>query len=371
MVDDWSFRQPGGLGAGSPRENANAIEEELREIRTLLRGAPVHLILFVEDDLAEARVSGVDGVVETGYDPLADGSIRLLTLQKLHGVPLAATRYPYTLAGGRFRCATPLPSNYHPPIGPPNPYPPAREGYIWPGSADFAAAFGWLREGATTALELDPTIPDYFISCVTTPIVTHVLTVGGRVVWIPQPIALHQAIVQVLIHWVPGPRLTEGLRILSAAGAEQDDPLTRSELLSFQSSSTGGREARARPEERSTPTFLDAVSFLRGVSPGKPALYMLPFDGLRALATVTGNVYEPATFPILTARLAQLPGFHGFGVARSDDPLAVSARGSTETVLRVDGRHGRIFLSGIRPRTAPYVLSWMEGDEKYRLVPMM
>ncbi len=121
---------------------------------------------------------------------------------------------------------------------------------------------------------------------------------------------------------------------------------------------------------RVAPAFAEAIRFLQGTETGRPAVFVLSFEGLRAVAAVTGVQYDPATFPLVAASYLRLPGFHAVVTARADNPLAATSEGIQDTSLRADSLYGRVFLSGIRPGTLPFILSWDEGDARYKLVPM-
>jgi hypothetical protein len=368
VVDHWTSRATGAAGGAPSGEAPSRTDErEIQALRSALEGTATHLIIVAESAPSAPVVSGVDGLIETGFEPTPNGRIRLLTLRKLRGVPIATPEYPYSLAEGRFRCAMPLPPNFQPPIGPPDPSPFERDGFLWPGSTAFAKVFGWLRLGAITSIELGQAIPDYFAPAITTPLLAHTLLVGGRAVVVPMPTRLPEEVVSTLLQWVPSTTLKRNLRILSAGGSEAD-PLLKKILFALRPNES--KRASTTAAARVTPAFDDVVRFLRETEPGKPALYLLCFDGLRAVAAVTGIEYDPATFPIIVARYAQLPGFHGVAVARVGDPLAVTIQDHAETFLHADSRHGRLFLSGVRPETVLHGLSWGEGAAHYRLIPM-
>jgi hypothetical protein len=368
VVDHWTANDTGNADPAQGGDAfANADEREIQALRSALEGTATHLIILAESVPSATAVSGVDGVVETGYEPTPNGRIRLLTLRKLRGVPIATPEYPYSLAEGRFRCAMPLPPNFRPPIGPPDNAPIDRPGFLWPGSTAYAKVFGWLQMGAMTSIELGPAIPDYFEPAITTPLVAHTLLAGGRVVLVPMPTRLPEEVVSVLLQWVPSKTLECNLRILSAGGVETN-PLLKKVLFPLRRAKP--RRASSDRAARVVPAFDDVVQFLRDTEVRKPALYVLSFDGLRAVAAVTGVQYDTATFPLIVARYAQLPGFHGVAVARVGDPLAMTVQGHAETFLHADSSHGRLFLSGIRPETVLHGLSWGEGDARYRLIPM-
>jgi hypothetical protein len=370
VVDHWSIpTDDAEPSSGHALTSAAQYEREIHELRTALEGTATHLILIANTDPSEAAMPSVDGVLETGFEALTGGPIRILTLRKLRGVPITTARYPYSLANGRFRCVMPLPPNFQAPGAPPDPAPAEREGFLWPGSSEFAQVFGWLRFGAVTSIGLTEAVPDYVETSLATPITASALLSGGRAVWVPPPTRLPEEIVESLLRWVPAQTVADGLRILSAAG-EPGNPLLDKILLRVQPSASTESTPSAGAGARVTPAFAEGHTFLQGTTPGRAALYLLSFDGLRAAAAVTGARYDPATFPILVARYARLPGFHGITIRSVDDPLASTTAGFTETVLRAEMRHGRVFLSGIRPETVPHALAWDEGDPRYRLVSM-
>jgi hypothetical protein len=118
------------------------------------------------------------------------------------------------------------------------------------------------------------------------------------------------------------------------------------------------------------PAFGDALRFLAETPEGGPKLLVLSYDGLRAVAAVTGVAYDPATFPLVVARYAQVPGFHGVGVSHVGDPMSLASRNAAESVIQFDIKLGQLFLTGIRPDTVPHALRWTTTDELYRLIPM-
>lgn len=97
---------------------------------------------------------------------------------------------------------------------------------------------------------------------------------------------------------------------------------------------------------------------------------MVFIDGLSALATTAGFPINVETFPVVIGAYARLPGFHGFGFARTDEPLNKVLPGAVDTYLHVEARYGRTVLLGTRPRTNPYILDWPEGTDRYSLVPV-
>lgn len=371
VVDPWHVRSRGTKRSpGEDSESlASAQDREVSHLRSAFEGTPTHLILITESASAESQLSNVDGVVETAFHTLPAGRIRVLRLGKLRGVPVGMGEYPYTLAEGHFRCAMPLPTGFRPPVGSPQQAPEDLPGYLWPGSVDFAKAFGWFRIGGMSSLLVGKSVPDYIISTITTPFVAHTLAIGGRVVWVPPPTALPEEYLETVLQWVSPERVGDGLRILSAGG-EEGDAMMKRVLLDLTLAPSSTSTAPAGSAARVAPAFGEGLRFLQGTQLGRPAVFVLAFDGLSAVAAVTGVRYDPATFPLVVARYARVPGFHGIGISRASDNLGTTVRGSTEILLRLDSVFGRVFVSGMRPETIPYAMAWEGNDPRYHLVPM-
>lgn len=369
VVDHW---RPGPSAPGGPRredrELASTADSEVQALRVALEGHRAHLILLADLSPSDDPISSVDGAIETGYEALPKGRIRLLTLQKLRGVPIGgSTQYPYTLEHGRFRCTLPMPQGFRPAVAPPEPSPEQRPGAFWPGSRALAQAFGWLGYGSFSSVQLGEGIPDYVVTTIATPLVAHALAIGGRVVWVPLPSCLPEESAEELLRWLPKEALVAGLRFLSAGGDERNPILDR---ILLDLPALPGPTAASGSAPRVGPAFTGAFKFLAETPPGRPALFVLSMDGLRAVAAVTGAHYDAATFPLVVARYAKLPGFHGMTFAPEGDPLGSSARGHAERVVRADFRHGRVFLTGVRPETLPYVMEWSASDPTLRLIRM-
>ena len=367
VIDPWADPGPSGGGgaeaARSPRSTA------LEALRAAIQGTPSHLILVSESPLAQNQASTMDGVIETSYANLPVGRLRLLSIRKLRGVTISTSEHPYTLTGGRFRCPPLVPVAGRPKGGPPDPAPTARPGMLWPGSEAFARVFGWLRLGSMTALEVGDAVPDYVATTLLTPLVAQAIHGGGRVVWVTSPTALPEDYLELLLQWLPREEIAAGLRILSAGGGD-DEPLLKRVLLDLPLAPGSAPSPGTGTATRVAPSFTDGVRFLEGTPEGGAAVFVLSFEGLRAVAAVTGVKYDPATFPLIVARYLRIPRFHGIGITRSADQLGSTVRGSTEMVIRADAKFGRIFLTGIRPETLPQALTWDPADGRYQLVEM-
>ncbi len=146
---------------GGPDKSGPSRSELERFLVARLMKKNLSLVLVLERDTPSALDYLVDGIVETSRR-LVDGRLeRWLSLLKLRGVAIPDDTYPFTLASGRFTTITPaLLSEFaiHPPVDDPHPDEPG----LWPGSSDFAAAFGRLAPGRITCSNLIPQPPGRF-----------------------------------------------------------------------------------------------------------------------------------------------------------------------------------------------------------------
>jgi GvpD gas vesicle protein len=370
VVDHWRpGSQPRDGGRPDMLSTSASADRDIQVLRVALAGTASHLILLADLGPHDDPISSADGAIETGYEALSSGRIRLLSLHKLRGVQIRAAQYPYSLAEGRFRCAMPFPPEFRPPASPPDAPVGDRPGYLWPGTSEFVRVFGWLRHGAFSGIEIGNSVPDYVESAMAAPMVAHTLLTGGRVVWVHLPACLPEEIAEQLIQWVPRETISGGLRLLSAGGLESD-PLLKDILMPLPVTSGNAPAVSPGTGARVSPAFTEAYNFLLGKPARVPALFVLSLNGLRALASVTGVHYDPATFPLIVARYAKIPEFHGFTFAPDGDPLGAAARSHAERVLRADYRHGRVFITGVRPVTLPQALSWNGSDPRYQLTQM-
>ena len=327
--------------------------------------------IFVVAEIPDGEMrTAADGIVELGWEELDGFRLRVISIPKLRDIPAPESRYLYSLDGGDFHCPPQLPIGFRPPIGPPEPDPAPDDASLFPGSSAFVNAFGRLRFHGLTGLQVPPrfsgTMGDVFLY----PVVAHALSIGGRAVWIPSAASSPGQILAQLSRWIPADFLRERLRIVTPWGPDPGLGEFKSVALPIRRAPDDGRDVRSVVAPGVGPLFPDAFRFLQATPEGRPTLYVIYIDGVRALASIAGAPLNPETFPMIVSGYARLPRFHGFGFGRSDDPVIRVLAASLDTHIQIEEKYGRTVLLGIRPRTHPYILDWDFSSGRYELLPM-
>ena len=118
------------------------------------------------------------------------------------------------------------------------------------------------------------------------------------------------------------------------------------------------------------PLFPESFRFLQATREGRPSLYVIHIDGVRALASIAGVPLNPDSYPMIVSGYTRLPRFHGLGFGRADDPVIKVLAGAVDTNIQIEERYGRTVLLGVRPRTNPFILDWIGETGRYTLIPM-
>ncbi len=371
VADSWDrgceeqFRR-----AASGDVNVTEFAASGRMLRETLQRLPIHLLVAVAASPDPQFDTDSDGIVELGTETVDGTPVRVARIAKLRGQSFVKDRWPYTLHNGRFRAARARPPGYVPPFGPPDD-PPAGSDRIWPGSEEFALAFGWLRPHGMTGIELSDELSDRMFDVVAYPLAASALRQGGRVVWIPPGSSPPAAIVQTLAEHTPEETIHQGLRVLSAGGYDPMLAQSSSVPLPVRPVVDEGRERGSPDASAVSPIFPDAYQFLAASAEGRPALLLVSMDGLHALAKASGATYDPATLPLIAGAYAQLPRFHGVGFGRPSDPFTKALLPSADLHLRLRSLYGHPVALGLRPWTPPYLMEWDDADGRLRFVPLV
>jgi len=373
VVDSWDRDTEGWLRGLTKRPEGLPSfplpAAEFAALQSTLIGLRIGLVLALIPALATPIHSLADAVVELRREDHGGDFVRIVSVPKLRGSAAGRHDLLYTLEGGVFRSFPDLPVGFVPPVGAPEPDPAASEPGLWPGNAEFAAAFGRLRSGGLTALAQTPDCPDALAPTLTFPVVAHTLRAGGRVIWMPSPSVRPSRIVGLLKEQVPVDFLRERLRIVSPATEDPGIGDLRSVVLPLRRDGAAEGDLRGGNAPGVGPIFPDAYRFLRGTPEGSPSVYAMSLDGLKASAAAAGVALNPVTLPAVLAAYARLPRFHGFGYGRADDPLAGALLTMVTTYLHLRVQCGRHVVQGLRPRTGAYVLDWPSDSGRFSLVP--
>jgi hypothetical protein len=372
VVDSWdraTEAQTMETGTAPVSHSTHQISSEsVGALREQLGQLPVRCILAMVDSGGPGIESVVDGIIDLGEDDWDGPFLRVANIPKFRAQQPIIGRHPFTLEGGRFYSPMPRGGKAALPIGSPDPDPEPTAPDLWPGAKPFAEAFGRIPAHAIIGIETPVGLPPTFHLIFSLPLAAHILRSGGRVVWIPSSANTPAGVVKPLLKMVPPEFLRERLRVISASGLDPGLGELKSVILPVRTEAGQGGDLQSATARPVMPFLTDAYQFLAGAREGTPSLMVLALDGLNALASVGGFSYSPTLFPVILSKYRVLPGFRGFGVGASDDPLAVASFPSLDIHLRLRERHGRLILYGVNPATPAYILDWPSDDDKVALV---
>ena len=359
VLDSWEAIVERHTGRRAALTDTLPSPEEIERIALAqMAHGPVALVIIVEHRAAGQLEYLVDGVVTMEREILDDRLERWLRIDKLRGTLIEHPSYPFSLAGGRFRCIPPLRINRGPPPTLLEPAPSESRSEIWPGSIDYAAFFGSLPTGKLTLIEHDSDVPQAVVSMLLNPIIGTVLEGKGRIFYVPPPGVHPTDIWRSHKDRVTKEVLFNQVRIMDLVSREDTREFEYA-MIPLPSGNLTGFDPRA-PE---------AVRFLtENPEKSAPNLVLEWVAGLKAINSMVPGTYIPETLPGMALTYLNMPSIHTIWVGPEDDPLTHSLRAMAATRIRLRAREGRVFVHGILPHTPALVVS--EGDEKepYRLL---
>jgi hypothetical protein len=352
VVDSWDALVERYLGPPSHLEGMPDRAEIERLLLDQMGQGPVYTVLVTE----RAEISQLDylvnAVVETRSEDHVSRPERWMYLRKLRGTRIDTPAYPYTLEGARFHCIGPLGHELLARPVRPEPEPSPMKGWIWPGSSDFASAFGRLPVGHLSLIERDSTVPTDSVILLVRPMAAQVALSGGRVLAMLPPSVRGSSVLRAYREYLTDEQMMRQLRFqLSGPSDDFPEELSRI-LLPSPTADPGGTPGRI-PE---------AVRFMRELEPsGAPNLSVIWVSALRAWGAETGVEPNPATLPGIALNYLSGTPAHTVFVGVADDPLIVALRTMSSLRLRLKSTGARVFAWGEDPPTPSFVLS--EGDE--------
>jgi hypothetical protein len=336
------------------------------ELNERLGAIPVNTVLAMLAPVSPALKSIADGLLTLGLEPWDGPPLRVLAADKLGSRAPLGTRQVFTLEGGKFYAPAHAPPGFTPPVPPLDEDRSSNEEGIWPGSAAFAAAYGRLRPHSLTGVEIAVEVPNVYGGVFWLPAVAHVAASGGRAVVIPPVSLTPSELCAQLGRLVPKAVLGRNLRIQSPLGSfGSGDVPAGVQLPPPERGAPPSSEDGAGPIE---PQLMGAYRFLQGAEPGRPVLYVIALDGLRAIAAASGLRLDPRALPLVISAIARLPRFHAFGVGRADDPLSPAFVPTLHRYLRLRMVDGQLVVHEAHPPGPCYLVEWGEPDGRYRLV---
>jgi KaiC/GvpD/RAD55 family RecA-like ATPase len=219
VIDSWDALVETFLGDGN--ESDGPVPDRAQIERLLIRRmghAPAHIVFVLEREEQTALDYLVNAVVVTRRETSDERLSRWMSLLKLRGVRIENPNYPFSLEGGRFEGIMPIGPYHSLRPGRPDPEIEHLPGFLWPGSTDFASAFGRLPLGKITLVEMDEDASPEIANMICLPVVSQVLNANGRVLVLPHTSESPFEIWEGLEPSVPRTRFFSNLRIAISQG---------------------------------------------------------------------------------------------------------------------------------------------------------
>jgi hypothetical protein len=362
VIDSWDGFVDSFVGVPGPRGPADPSSRRDEIERLLLRSISflnAHLMLVVERSQPTATDYLVDGIVDLETRVTDGRAERWARIRKLRGVQIEDPEYPFTLDGGDFDIVGPLTEGATTALFGSEPDPSPMKGYLWPGSLDFAEAFGRLPIGHMSLVEVDQGVSSTGLKLVLIPIVDAVLRAGGRVVLsIPPTMGPTEFWSVLREHFTPDDLVRKFRIIASGPGTAVSEEMQGTVLH---------LPADHAPK---SPLYNDVRGFLSqpngSADDGHGAFHW--HTGFRLLVESAGMEYTEDSAPgVAQQALADAP-LHLMILGQNGDRVFQSLGEMSTIYLRFQDRAGRIFLNGVRPRTQSYALGDGFGRAPYRLL---
>jgi KaiC/GvpD/RAD55 family RecA-like ATPase len=320
----------------------------------------VSLVLVLERESDSGLDYIVHGIAETSRHQVEGRLERWLSLPKLRGVPIRVDTYPFTLVGGRFTSIPPaLVRNLI--IRAPVPDPRSEDVGLWPGSTDYAEAFGRLRPGRITLIELDSAVPREVPRVLVGPMMIHAIHSGGRGLLFTVPSIDPEDTFVSVRDLLPYQELADRLRVMTAVPHTPSVLKASGIIVPFHWTTVGVP----------VPVPEDKEFLTGGVATGASNLIVAYLSGVEAAAETAGVKVGHGTLAALAATVFPQSPVHIVVFARSGDPLIEVVNPISENLIKVRYSNGRVFISGHRPYSAPLILSHQDPVEPYRLTPIL
>ncbi|MGD1100346.1 MAG: gas vesicle protein GvpD P-loop domain-containing protein [Thermoplasmata archaeon] len=346
------------VGPGEPVPSRSEIERIL--LRRMTKGN-ISLVLVLERDGPAALDYQVDGIAETSRH-LKEGRLeRWLSIQKLRGVKVSVDTYPFTITGGRFAAITPAGLGAFDRIHPPAPDPRPEDPGMWPGSTDYAEAFGRLLPDALTLFSLDTAVPREVCRAIIGPMVIQTIQAGGRTLVLAPASLEPEDSYMSIADTLPKDAVRSRLRVMSALPQHYRAEEMPESIIPFDRI----RWTKAGP---SVPIFEDS-EFLQAapLTSDRPNLILVYLSGLEAMVEEAGLPVAHGILPAIAETIFPRSPVHVITVGRSNDPVLPTVSPLCRNLFDIDYTNGRVFLSGRRPYVSPRILSDIGGTEPYRL----
>jgi hypothetical protein len=360
VVDSFDALVDRYVGTPSPPASPLPDREEIeRRVLEQMSRSPLYVVIVVERSEPSQLDYLVNGILETSWSGAGRREGRWVHLRKLRGVRLNKRSYPFTLDGGRFQCVSPVPLGFRARLQTPDPDPGGQG--LWPGSSDFAEAFGRLPVGGITLLECDASVPIEAVRQVYSPIVGQVVSSGGRVIDVLPPGFPVADLWRSYRHLLSDDRFAAQVRVQPMAATIDAPEHLEGVVL-----------PRSRPEpDESGTRFPEAVRFLEGAEPGACNAAVIWMSGLVPPELGLGTRPAPGVLEVATSGFARRAPVHIIFIVPAESRFLESVRPIASLRIQVWGEEGRVFIAGDQPATPQYAITTRDDSQGFRLLPVV
>lgn len=363
VTDSWDALIEQFVGSWQGQTDTVPDRAEIeRIVFSMLPRFPATFVFVSEHETIDQLDYLADGILRTTRAVERPAQFRWLQIAKLRGIRVLNPSYPFTLEGGRFRCIRPLPRLFRARLVPSEPDPQPVPGFIWPGSAEYANWFGRLRFGQITLIERDDETTHEACRLFLSPILSHVLSSGGRVFDLLPPGGTPEEVGAMVGGILGADRIPEHVRMIAPTGELDVPKMLQPAIL----------PRAARGMFGSQEEVPEAVRFLDDdAARATPSVALLWSAGLRYLATEDGLPLTGEDLPNRLNSFVRARHSHVVFVGDQNDPLAQAARSIAWIRIQLLTQHGRLFARGIEPQTPLFLVVEGEGMEPVRLLPVV
>jgi KaiC/GvpD/RAD55 family RecA-like ATPase len=343
-----------------PESLPSRIEVERLLIGRMMRRPNLCLVIVLERDSSSVLDYIVHGIAETSRR-LEEGRLeRWLSLPKLRGIPIPVDTYPFTLAKGRFTTMTPaIPDDFavRAPVDDPHPDAPG----LWPGSTDYAGAFGRLLPGRITLIELAASVPREIPRLLMAPMFLETIRTGGRGVHFSAASLDPEEGFNSTNGMVLDPTLSNRTRVMTPLPLPERTAKGSGRFVPFHWSTS----------VPSVPLPDDPLFLKEAEDTTAPSLIVAYLSGLEAAAETAGVTIGHGFLSAFASSMFPKSPVHIVVFASVADPLTATITPISDVLIKIRYSNGRIFLDGHRPYSAPLILSNDSKTEPYRLTPIL
>lgn len=362
VVDSWDALIERYVGSPAlPTEGVPDRAELERLVLDQLGRAQTFLVLVAERTESTQLDYLVNGVLETGWKERNGRWERWLHLSKLRGTRINSRSYPFSLDGGKFQCIGPVEPGFLSRLNTPDPDPDPGSRNLWPGSRDFAEAFGRLPVGGVTLLEASTSVVNEAIRQVYAPILSQVLNTGGRVLDMLPPSIPVTEVRRSFRHLLADDRFARQVRVQPMAAFLEPGEDSHGIVLP---------PPRKTPDESGT-LYPEAMRFLEG-APHEACNVVVVWmaDGLQSPSD-PGRQLGAGELQLQLLTHTRRARMHLVFVVPSDSGVLSAVRPIATIHIRLWGENGRVFLAGEQPSTPSFGLTMRDDGAGYRLLPIV